>query len=161
MRESAITALLLLAMSTAVLAQPIIIHDAGRTVSADKYLNELRSEPTPKAKPSITKLATPSTPEMSLGRVSKRNVSLPYLPSPMFLIGADNTSLKWLSRHKPALIKAGAVGLIVNAKSPQELQKAMRVAKGLQVSPASGSDLAKQFKLQHYPVLITKTQIAQ
>lgn len=106
-------------------------------------------------------MAKPQTPEMTLGRVQPRKVKLDYLPSPMFLIGADKTSLRWLSKHKESLKKAGAVGLIVNADTGRQLQQAIQASEGLQVSPASGSDLAKQLKLKHYPVLITKKQIAQ
>lgn len=142
-------------------AQPKVLFDSGRTVNAENYLSELSPEKAPRQKPTISKLATPSTPEMTVGRVAKRNVSLPYLPSPLFLVGADNVSLQWLNKHRQALINAGAVGLIVNASSVADLQQIISAAEGLQVSPASGGDLAKQLKLQHYPVLITRTQIAQ
>ena len=98
---------------------------------------------------------------MTVGKVTKSNVSLPYLSSPLFLVGADNISIQWLNKHRQALIKAGAVGLIVNSASASDLQAVIRAADGLKVSPASGSDLAKQFNLKHYPVLITRTQIAQ
>ena len=152
---------LLLLCSTAIYAQPKVLFDSGRTISSDKYISSLQSEPAPKQKPNIAKLATPSTSELTVGRVTKRTVSLPYLPSPLFLIGADNVSIQWLSKHRQALIKAGAVGLIVNSASASDLQAVIRAAEGLQVSPASGSDLAKQFNLKHYPVLITRTQIAQ
>lgn len=152
--------LLSLCLSTLVSADPIVLLDTGRTVDATKYLAE-KEAPTPKQKPSITGFVSPKTPEMTLGRVNKRSVSLPYLPSPLFLVGADSTSIQWLSKHRQALIKAGAVGLIVNAANAHEVQKVMQAAGGLQISPASGSDLAKQFQLNHYPVLITRTQIAQ
>lgn len=153
--------LCLLLCSAAIYAQPKVLFDSGRTISSDKYLSELQSKPVAKQKPNISKLATPSTPEMTVGRVEKRSVSLPYLPSPLFLVGADNISIQWLKKHRQALIKAGAVGLIVNSASSSDLQAVIRATDGLQVSPASGSDLAKQFNLKHYPVLITRTQIAQ
>tara|TARA_R110001599_G_scaffold158418_4_gene345122 strand:+ start:148 stop:630 length:483 start_codon:yes stop_codon:yes gene_type:complete len=152
---------LLLLCNITTQAEPKVVFDSGRTISSDKYLSELQSEPAPKQKPNIAKLATPNTPEMSVGRVTKRTVSLPYLPSPLFLVGADNISIQWLNKHRQALIKAGAVGLIVNSASASDLQAVIRAADGLQVSPASGSDLANQFNLKHYPLLITRTQIAQ
>lgn len=159
--KQATLALALMALTTTSMADMDILHDSGRTKPSSAYLESLKSGPVERKRPSVAKMAMPHTPEMSLGRVQPRKVKLDYLPSPMFLIGADQTSLRWLSNHKASLKKAGAVGLIVNADSHQQLQKAIQVTQGLQVSPASGSDLAKQFKLRHYPVLITKKQIAQ
>lgn len=138
-----------------------VIYDSGKTVSAIKYRDDTGS-PTPiKNKPSIAKLVSPKTPEMSLGRVKKRKISLPYLPTPFFLIGTDSTSIAWLRKHAKALKRAGAKGLIVNSSSPRELKLAMQAAGSLDISPASGSELSKRFNLKHYPVLITRNQIAQ
>ena len=88
---------LLLLCNIATQAGPKVVFDSGRTISSDKYLSELQSKPAPKQKPNISKLATPHTPEMTVGDVIENN-------------------------------KAA---------------------------------LAKQFNLKHYPVLITRTQIAQ
>ncbi|WP_330109793.1 integrating conjugative element protein [Methylophaga thalassica] len=151
----------LLILSTLVHAEPKVIFDSGRTINADRYLSAEQKPSFPKRKPSITSLITPITPEMSVGKVERRNVELPYLPSPLFLVGTDKISINWLSQHRQALIKAGAVGLIVNSKSASDIQQVIHTAKGLQISPASGSDLAKQLNLHHYPILITRTQIAQ
>ena len=138
-----------------------VIYDSGKTVDAMKYRLDI-GNPTPiKNKPSIAKLVSPKTPEMSLGRVKKRKVNLPYLPTPFFLLGTDSTSIAWVRKHSKALQKAGAKGLIVNSSSPQGLKLAMQAARGLDISPASGSELAKRFNLKHYPVLITRNQIAQ
>lgn len=138
-----------------------VIYDSGKTISAKKY--RFDSEPTPisKQRPSAGKLIAPRTPEMSVGKVHKRRVKLPYLPHPLFLVGTDKTSIAWLSHHAPRLKKAGAKGLVVNSGSPQELKTLIRAGGGIDISPASGSELAKRMKLKHYPVLITRTQIAQ
>ncbi len=151
----------LLMVSTLVHAEPKVIFDSGRTINADRYLSTEKKAQLPKRKPNITSLISPTTPEMTVGKVKRRNISLPYLPSPLFLVGADKISINWLSRHREALIKVGAVGLIVNSKSASDLQQVIHAASGLQISPASGSDLAKQLDLHHYPILITRTQIAQ
>ena len=92
--------LCLLLCSAAIQAGPKVVFDSGRTISSDKYLSELQSKPVAKQKPNISKLATSSTPEMTVGRVEKRSVSLPYLPSPLFLVGADNISIQWLKKHR-------------------------------------------------------------
>ena len=154
-------AVLLLLSSTNVLSEPKVLFDSGRTINANKYLSSDQKALSTKPKPSITSLVTTTTPEMSVGKVVKRNVSLPYLPSPLFLIGTDAVSIQWVSNHRQALIKVGAVGLIVNSTSPSDLKHVINASEGLQVTPASGSELSKQLNLKHYPILITRTQIAQ
>lgn len=138
-----------------------VIYDTGNTISASKYRFDSEPSKVKKKKPSVGKLVSPRTPEMTLGKVQKRRVKLPYLPHPLFLIGTDKTSLAWLRHHAPRLKKAGAKGLVVNSGSPKELKALIRAASGVDISPASGSELAKRMNLKHYPVLITRTQIAQ
>lgn len=138
-----------------------VIYDSGKTVSAMKYRKDTGNPHPIKNKPSIAKLVSPRTPEISLGRVKKRKVNLPFLAAPFFLIGTDNTSIAWVTKHAKALQRAGAKGLIINSRSPRELKLAMQAGQGLDIAPASGSELAKRFNLKHYPVLITRNQIAQ
>lgn len=147
--------------ATQAFADPRVLYDAGSSVYAKKYIEMQDSPDIPPAKPNLSGFISPNTPEMSVGRVATREIDLPYLHNPLFLIGTDDISLWWLSRHREALIASGAIGLIVNASSPNELQRAISLATGLQVAPASASELSKQLGLTHYPVLITSTQIAQ
>lgn len=138
-----------------------VIVDTGKTVSAIKYRHDIGQQQPPPARPGVGEFVSPRTPEMTVGRVNARKVNLPYLPNPLFLIGTDKTSQAWLNKHANALKKAGAKGLIINSDSPNALKRTIQAGQGVQLSPASGTELAKRFKLRHYPVLITRQQIAQ
>ena len=84
-----------------------------------------------------------------------------YLPRPIFLVGADKTSLNWLAKHRIALATLGAVGLVVESNGEDDMLKVMRVAGDLPLAAGSGEMLAEQFGLRHYPVLIGPEWIEQ
>ncbi len=83
------------------------------------------------------------------------------LPRPLFLVGADETSLNWLQAHRERLMHIGAVGLIVQANGEADIEKVRAVAGALQLAAGSGAMLARHFGLQHYPVLIGPEWIEQ
>ncbi|WP_340621531.1 integrating conjugative element protein [Xenorhabdus siamensis] len=99
-----------------------------------------------------------NTPELTPGTVISRPLQLPGIGA-LFLIGDDPESHQWLSQH--ALAKLHAVGLVVNVREIAGLQALRTLAPGLHLSPASGTELARRLQLQHYPVLITETQLSQ
>ncbi|REF26437.1 integrating conjugative element protein (TIGR03765 family) [Xenorhabdus cabanillasii] len=101
-----------------------------------------------------------STPELSPGKVASRSLQLPGIGA-LFLIGDDPDSRQWLSQYAATLMKLNAVGLVVNVREMAGLQALRALAPGLLLSPASGTELARRLQLQHYPVLITDTQLAQ
>lgn len=152
----------LLFVSCLVSAEPNVLFDSGRTISVAPYLESLGMDESAIQQPRIDNAFQPvRTPELSMGRVNKKSVNLPYLSSPIFLVGADRVSQSWLVKNKPALIKMGATGMIVNVDTEAELTVMARLSDGLQVVPAPASSVAATYKIKHYPVLITKTQITQ
>lgn len=153
--------LLLMAMSFKVSAEPTILYDTGSTTSIQHYLDALNMTDEPVSPMPLPAYEDVSTPEMTLGKVKAVAVKLPMLNNPLFLIGTDKQSQAWLSRNKQTLIRIGAVGMIVNSTSEQSTMDTLKLATGLTVSTASASSLAVRFKLNHYPVLITKTGISQ
>jgi integrating conjugative element protein (TIGR03765 family) len=80
---------------------------------------------------------------------------------PVFLIGTDPLSLDWLEAHRETLIERGAVGMLIEADSVEAVRQVAERAEGLQVLPASGSELARALGLRHYPVLISAQGIEQ
>lgn len=94
------------------------------------------------------------------GVVSSRALSLPGL-SPLFLIGDDPLSQRWLAEHKKVLLSMNATGLVVSVASAGRLEALRQLAGELTLLPASGDDLAKRLSLNHYPVLITTTGLSQ
>ncbi|AZL69422.1 MULTISPECIES: integrating conjugative element protein [Pseudomonas] len=97
---------------------------------------------------------------LSPGTVPPRALSLPGM-TPLFLVGQDTTSLEWLSRHAQALQDLGANGLAVEVDNVQALRRIQTAAPGLNIWPVSGDDIAERLELDHYPVLITPTNLQQ
>ncbi|MFW3895231.1 integrating conjugative element protein [Pseudomonas bharatica] len=94
------------------------------------------------------------------GEVRRRALELPGMV-PLFLVGADATSLTWLAQHAPALKRLGANGLAVEVADAAALQRIQAVATDLVIWPVSGDDIAERLELEHYPVLITPTGLEQ
>ncbi|CRY82375.1 MULTISPECIES: integrating conjugative element protein [Yersinia] len=101
-----------------------------------------------------------STPELTPGKVAARALSLAGM-RPMFLVGDDDLSRRWLSLRRDALGQLNAVGLVVNVASEGALNDLKKHADGLELLPVSGSDLAKRLGLSHYPVLLTEKGLEQ
>ena len=102
--------------------------------------------------PSLTPGAQPRIPVGAAGA---------HLPRPIFLVGADELSLRWLAEHRIRLSTLGAVGLVVEADGVADVLKVKRVAGDLPLAAGSGEMLAEQFGLRHYPVLIGPEWIEQ
>ncbi len=94
------------------------------------------------------------------GEVPRRVLDLPGLV-PLFLVGADATSLAWLAQHASTLKRLGANGLAVEVADAAALQRIQAVAPGLTIWPVSGDDIAERLELEHYPVLVTTTGLEQ
>ena len=158
-------------------AAPSVIYDSGQTKSLEPFLESLRGEApppdtrqSPSGKAGLTgeDLLPIKTPEMSPGPVSARALDLASMaPSstvgarPLFLIGADPLSRRWLAQHRARLKELGAIGMLVQADTLEDLQAISRLAEGLRIMPASGTEIARLYALKHYPVLIWRGRIEQ
>jgi integrating conjugative element protein (TIGR03765 family) len=156
------------------LAEPVVIFDTGKTQSLAAYLPAIKP-PTQTAFAAQTTAASLSverlqvlehslpvtTPELTPGNVETKTLSIPYLERPVFIIGADALSLQWLQRHRERLNTFHAVGWVVNVENAEQLAQLKQQAAPLELVALSGSELARQFGLSHYPVLISTTRIEQ
>ncbi|MBS5848750.1 MAG: integrating conjugative element protein [Pseudomonas putida] len=97
---------------------------------------------------------------LSPGAVPPRTLNLPGF-TPLFLVGQDPASLKWLAQHAQKLQDLGASGLAVEVTDAQALRRIQAAAAGLDIWPVSGDDIAERLELQHYPVLIMPTGLEQ
>lgn len=95
------------------------------------------------------------THSMTPGSVSPRALSLPGM-TPLFLVGDDPHSRRWLIDNRQRLVRLHAAGLVVNVKTMEGLQALRRLAPGLTLIPASADDIARRLSLSHYPVLLTE-----
>ncbi len=157
-----ICTLFLLLCSFNVGAVPKVIYDSGQTTSIAPYTDTIKIYNPKKVKPITVFNPLPvSTPNLSPGIVKKRSINQPYLTNPIFLFGNDELSFKWLLKNKELLIRIDAIGMLVDVENRQELERIAQATKGLKIIPAPAVDLAKQFNLKHYPVLISKQFIEQ
>ncbi|MFL9676091.1 integrating conjugative element protein [Pseudomonas marginalis] len=97
---------------------------------------------------------------LSPGKVENRVINIPGLV-PLFLVGDDDRSRRWLASRADLLREINAVGLVVNVQNISALIALRELGVGLEMVPASADDLALRMGLQHYPVLVTATGIEQ
>jgi integrating conjugative element protein (TIGR03765 family) len=100
------------------------------------------------------------SPGLTPGLVQARSHDRPFA-RPFFLIGSDAHSRQWLQDHREQLKEVGAVGMLVQADTLEDLRTIAELADGLSILPASASDIAKALGISHYPVLITAHGIEQ
>lgn len=90
---------------------------------------------------------------MTPGHVEARQFSLPGM-LPIFLIGDDDISHKWLSENRIKLQQMHATGMVVHISDMAALERLRNIASPLPLIPVSADDLAQRLHLQHYPVII-------
>lgn len=101
-----------------------------------------------------------TSPHLHPGQQKPRPLSLPGF-SPLFLIGVDHLSERWLKQNKEKLLTLHATGLVVNVSTSVQLETLRQQAPGLTLLPVSGEDLAQRLQLTTYPVLITESGLSQ
>lgn len=155
-----------------------VIYDSGDTRLLAPYLEIIdRTEPATNP-PSVTgarnrglnisglgaadvqALLPIRSPGLSPGPVQARPHDRPF-SRPFFLIGSDARSRQWLVQYRDRLKQIGAVGMLVQAETQEDLRAIARLANGLPILPASAGDIATALDLSHYPVLITPQGIEQ
>lgn len=147
-----------------------VIFDNGRTRPLAELLGPLRSasrEAMPRTpdRPHLgaadpEQLLPIRSPGLTPGTIVRRKLELPFA-RPFFLVGSDAWSQRWLARHKQHLMDIGAVGLLVEAATLEDLERMAGIADGLPMTPASGSDIAQALGVHHYPVAISGGQVWQ
>jgi len=148
-----------------------VIYDSGDTQPIAPFLKVFEEDneypqQSPVIKPPPLGAADPEallpiqSPGLTPGEVAARTHDRPFA-RPFFLIGADAQSRKWLLTHRDRLKEVGAVGMLVQVDTLEDLRAIAALAEGLSVLPASGSDIAQALEITHYPVLITARGIEQ
>ena len=152
-------------------AELTVIYDSGDTQPLAPYLEVFESaDPVPRQSQTITlpRLGA-ADPEAWLpiqstgltpGAVQPRAIHRPF-SRPVFLIGADALSRQWLVEHRDRLKSIGAVGMLVQADTREDLRRVAQLADGLAILPASATDIAEALGIRHYPVLISSHGIEQ
>jgi len=143
-----------------------VIHDGGgepigpylaRLVPRNAYA--IRRIRAPIARPdraySLTQYLPIRSPSLTPGPVEARQEPT-RLMQPLFLVGADPESLRWLDANRERLKQLDAAGMVVQAETEAELKAVTEAAHGLPLIPASGEAFAERLGVAHYPVLITR-----
>ena len=152
-------------------AELTVIYDTGHTQPISLFLEVFEStDGTPQQSPIPTKLqlgaADPEawlpieSPGLTPGLIQARSHDRPFA-QPLFLIGSDMRSRQWLQNHRDQLKEIGAVGMLVQADTLEDLRTIAELAGGLSILPASGTDIAQALGISHYPVLISAHAIEQ
>ncbi|MCP4390972.1 MAG: integrating conjugative element protein [bacterium] len=148
-----------------------VIYDSGETQPIAPFLDAFESSETtaperPAIKPpqlgaaDLATLLPIRSPGLTPGPVQPKTHDRPFA-RPFFLIGSDALSRQWLLEHRERLKEIGAVGMLIQADTQDDLQIIAELAAGLSIMPASASDIAKALDISHYPVLITRHGIEQ
>jgi integrating conjugative element protein (TIGR03765 family) len=152
-------------------AEPLtVIFDNGRTRPLAEFLAPLAHVKRDRAAQSesslnlgaadLDQLLPIRSPGLSPGKVEVRKHQVPFA-RPFFLIGSDSWSQGWLAEHRQRLLDIGAVGLLVDAASIEDLQPIASIADGLPITPAAGSDIASALGVMHYPFAVSDGRIWQ
>ncbi|MEZ9362466.1 integrating conjugative element protein [Vibrio cyclitrophicus] len=99
-----------------------------------------------------------STTQLTPGKVERR-VLKQSVSTPLFIVGDDALSHRWLSAKRDYLASIGAQGLVVNVKTKAGWQRFKRY--DLTFYPVAGRDFAAAFGLRHYPALIERGELKQ
>ena len=81
------------------------------------------------------------------------------LDTPIFIVGSDDFSIKWLKNNEKYLKKINAYGLITNIKDESEKKRVEAIA-NTHLMPANNSTL-KALGVDTYPVLIKRGECSQ
>jgi integrating conjugative element protein (TIGR03765 family) len=151
-------------------AELIVICDSGDTRPLGPLLEVFAADepPVPRAEPNRPNLgaADPErllpiqSPGLTPGKVERRHLDRRFA-RPFFLIGSDPVSRHWLRAHRAELLRIGAVGMLVQAATVDDLRVIAALAGGLPILPAPATDIAEALGLSHYPVLVSGQGIEQ
>ncbi len=165
-----VVALCVLGVTSLAAAELTVIFDNGQARPLSDFLGPLVSGEPDKDLSSIDdaqlgaadvqSLLPILSPGLTPGKITPRQHKVPFARA-FFLIGSDAVSKRWLKQHREALKKMGAVGLLVDASSIEDLRVIAALADGLPITPASGSDIAKALGISHYPLGISGGRLWQ
>ena len=126
---------------------------AGLFAALEPATNDI-SSPSVSAVPLTLALFPVVSTRLHPGEVTAQKMTLPGM-APLFLLGDDPLSLRWLRENQARLRSLHATGLVVSVASAARFQALQALAGTLTLLPVSGDDLAQRLHLSAYPVLVT------
>jgi len=161
-----ITAFMWLFLSIGASAEPIVIKDYGKSKPIGWIVKDQRTlaaSPRDPVKDLLTS-RWPLNTYLSIGKVEQ--IALPKnmegkLQTPIFIIGSDKTSQKWLHNKKPSLLAMGAKGVLIESPSEHHYRQIVALAKPLNIEVMVIDDIADELGIKHYPAIISNKGITQ
>lgn len=98
------------------------------------------------------------TKNMTVGPISDseaKEIRYEMLQKALFIVGYDPVSMNWMRQNKELLSEKGAIGLVVNIETKEQLAE-MRNIVGEEVilQPTPGDSLAEHVNIRHYPFYV-------
>lgn len=135
-----------------------VIHDSGRSVPLAPYVAQLVGDADDPGV--LDGLRFPFRTRLRAGVLRQDGVQVfdgRWLTQPVFVVAADDLSMRWLTFNHDKLVQLNAVGIVVQAGSPAAFKMLQRLAKPLRLAPETGSYLTEQLAgagAGVYPVLV-------
>jgi integrating conjugative element protein (TIGR03765 family) len=135
-----------------------VVHDSGRGVPLAPYLSAITSSD-PAARGSVMPgLRFPISTKLSTGVLpqERRVFDATWQVQPIFIVGADVRSMRWLAFNRDRLLREHAWGVVVQARTEAEFRAIQAVAPQLAYAPSMGSWMDDQLLASGvvYPVFI-------
>ncbi|MFV0279039.1 MAG: PFL_4695 family integrating conjugative element protein [Parahaliea sp.] len=174
-----------LTLAPTALAELTVIYDSGQTRPLAPLLRPLLPNQPPVAgatgqKPNslapastlgpadLRNLLPVQSPGLQVGDIAGRQLAPAVMarlaqgnPRPFFLVGSDEVSLRWLAHHRATLQSLGAVGMLVQAATAEDVRRVVVAAQGLPMTLGAADDLASALGIDRYPILITREGLQQ
>jgi integrating conjugative element protein (TIGR03765 family) len=139
----------------------IVLKDFGNTMPLAKLNSPVKSGSINQALNNITSTFKVSTPIMHVGKVQSHAIKkVAGFTQPIFVLGCDKISAKWVSFYQARLKKLHAIGYVVNCGSKQEFLKLKGIS-NLPLMTIQGDAIKERFHLANYPFLLTREYISQ
>ncbi|MBA2711541.1 MAG: integrating conjugative element protein [Tatlockia sp.] len=102
----------------------------------------------------------PAISRVTQGRVTARQIEFAEFSYPLFIVGGDDFSYRWLKEHAEQLEKIKAMGFVTNIKDENRLHALQQLTK-MPLLPANVDDLMTLLKENHYPLIFYKDRLWQ
>lgn len=147
-------------------AEPIVIKDYGKAKPIGWVVKGQRTLAASPRDPvnDLLKSRWPLKTYLTIGKVDQKplpNNMEGKLQTPIFIIGSDTTSQKWLSNKKPSLLAMGAKGILIESPNENLYRQIVALAKPLKLEVMAIDDIAYEIGLEHYPAIISNKGINQ
>ncbi|HSW22061.1 MAG TPA: integrating conjugative element protein [Burkholderiaceae bacterium] len=165
LRRQCLGALVVATISPLCLAGLTTIHEGGPTVPIGQLMSVFNPKPVGSAAATSTTLPISFpiiTASMRPGHLLQplRLRTAGWLTAPMFMIGDDPLSRRWLAANRERLLRAGAAGLAVNVPNLDAFQALRALAPDIPMAVGSVEGLVRHSGLTTYPLFVSADGIA-